>query len=59
MPLLQVRDFPPDLYDAISRVARAENRTIPQQTIVLLKNCLEYYPGTKSTVWPRCGKSTN
>ena len=42
MPLLQVRDFPPDLYDALSRTAHAENRSIPQQTIVLLKSALEY-----------------
>ena len=41
MPLLQVRDFPTELYDTISRVARAENRSIPQQTIVLLKTALK------------------
>jgi hypothetical protein len=40
MPLLQVRDFPKELYDAISQVARVENRSIPQQTIVLLKTAL-------------------
>ena len=40
MPLLQVRDFPAELYDAISQVAHAENRSIPQQTIVLLKTAL-------------------
>jgi len=40
MPLLQVRDFPSDLYDAISRVAREENRSLPQQTIFLLKTAL-------------------
>ena len=40
MPLLQVRNFPIELYNAISRVARAENRSIPQQTIVLLKTAL-------------------
>jgi hypothetical protein len=40
MPLLQVRDFPKELYDNISQVARAENRSIPQQTIVLLKTAL-------------------
>jgi len=40
MPLLQVRDFPKELYDTISRVAQAENRSIPQQTIVLLKTAL-------------------
>jgi hypothetical protein len=40
MPLLQVRDFPQELYDTISRVAKTKNRSIPQQTIVLLKNAL-------------------
>jgi hypothetical protein len=40
MPLLQVRDFPAELYDTISRVARSENRSVPQQTIVLLKTAL-------------------
>ena len=40
MPLLQVRDFPSELYETISRVARAENRSVPQQTIVLLKTAL-------------------
>ncbi|GHU95393.1 hypothetical protein FACS189479_08930 [Spirochaetia bacterium] len=41
MPLLQVRDFPKELYDNISRVAKTENRSISQQTIVLLKNALQ------------------
>ena len=40
MPLLQVRDFPKELYDAISRKASSENRSVPQQTIVLLKTAL-------------------
>ena len=40
MPLLQVRDFPAELYDVLARVAHAENRSIPQQTIVLLKKAL-------------------
>jgi hypothetical protein len=40
MALLQVRDFPAELYEAISHVARSENRSIPQQTIVLLKTAL-------------------
>lgn len=40
MPLFQVRDFPKELYDTISRVARSENRSVPQQTIVLLKTAL-------------------
>jgi len=40
MALLQVRDCPAELYDALSRTAQAENRSVPQQTIVLLKNAL-------------------
>jgi len=40
MPLLQVREFPQELYEAISRVAKAENRSVPQQTVVLLKSAL-------------------
>ena len=40
MPLLQVRDFPAGLYDTLSSVAQMENRSVPQQTIVLLKNAL-------------------
>jgi hypothetical protein len=40
MPLLQVRDFPEDIYEEISFVARKECRTIAQQTIVLIKKGL-------------------
>jgi hypothetical protein len=40
MPLLQVRDIPKELYETLSRVAQMENRSIPQQTIVLLKKAL-------------------
>jgi len=40
MPLLQVRDFPKELYEEVSRVARSENRSVPQQTIALLKVAL-------------------
>jgi hypothetical protein len=40
MPLLQVRDFPSDIYEEISFEARRENRTIAQQTIVLIKKGL-------------------
>ncbi|MCL2881065.1 MAG: hypothetical protein FWF29_12550 [Treponema sp.] len=41
MPLLQVRDFPDDIYDEISFEARRQNRTIAQQTVVLIKKGLE------------------
>ena len=40
MPLLQVRDFPEDIYKKISIAARRQNRTIAQQVIVLLENSL-------------------
>jgi len=40
MPLLQVRDFPGDIYDEITHEARRQNRTIAQQTIVLIKKGL-------------------
>ena len=48
MPLLQVRDFPPELYGAISMAAQEENRSIPQQTVVLLKNALNITGERKS-----------
>ena len=40
MPLLQVRDFPPEIYEVISHEAKRENRTIAQQTVVLIKRGL-------------------
>ena len=40
MPLLQVRDFPEDIYKEIAFEAQRQNRTIAQQTIVLIKNGL-------------------
>jgi hypothetical protein len=40
MPLLQVRDFPEDVYEEITFEARRQNRTIAQQTIILIKKGL-------------------
>jgi hypothetical protein len=40
MPLLQVRDFPADIYEEISFEAKQQNRTIAQQTVVLIKKGL-------------------
>jgi hypothetical protein len=40
MPLLQVRDFPADIYEEIKYKANEQNRTIAQQTIVLIKKGL-------------------
>ena len=42
MPLLQVRDFPDDLYETLSKVSAAENRSISQETIVLLRKALNF-----------------
>jgi plasmid stability protein len=42
MPLLQVRDVPEDLYETLSKVAEAENRSIAQETIVLLRKALNF-----------------
>jgi hypothetical protein len=40
MPLLQVRDMPEELYETLSKVAQLENRSIAQETIVLLRDAL-------------------
>ncbi|MDR0685788.1 MAG: hypothetical protein LBF83_11775 [Spirochaetaceae bacterium] len=40
MPLLQVRDFPEDIYKEITFEAHRQNRTIAQQTIILIKKGL-------------------
>ena len=40
MPLLQVRDFPADVYEEIAFEARRQGRTIAQQTIALIKSGL-------------------
>ena len=41
MPLLQVRECPEDIYKKISYRAKAENRTIAQQVVVLLEKGLD------------------
>jgi len=40
MALLQVRDCPEDIYKKIALVAKKKNRTIAQQTVVLLEKGL-------------------
>ena len=40
MPTLQVRELPGDLYAQLQAKARAEHRSIAQQTIVLLREAL-------------------
>ena len=41
MPLLQVRDFPEELYRDLADLAREEHRSIAQQTIHMIKTGLE------------------
>jgi hypothetical protein len=40
MPLLQVRDFPADIYAEVAFDAHAQHRTIAQQIIVLVQKGL-------------------
>jgi hypothetical protein len=37
MALLQVRNFPDEIYEAISKMAKAERRSISQQTVLLIE----------------------
>jgi antitoxin FitA len=47
MPTLQVRDLPEDVYIRLSMIAKEENRSIAQQTIVLLKESLGLHANNK------------
>lgn len=47
MPTLQVRDLPEDLYIKLNMVAAEENRSIAQQTIVLLRESLGLHGNNK------------
>lgn len=40
MPSLQVRDLPDDVHDALVRTARAEHRSVAQQTVTELRKAL-------------------
>ncbi len=48
MPLLQVRDIPEDLYRKLADVAQQDNRSIAQETIVLLKKALQFKESRQS-----------
>lgn len=41
MPSLQVRELPDDVHEALARAARAENRSLAQQTVVELRRALD------------------
>ena len=47
MPTLQVRDLPEDIYIKLNMIANEENRSIAQQTIVLLKESLGLHRNNK------------
>lgn len=47
MPTLQVRDLPEDIYIKLNMIAHEENRSIAQQTIVLLKESLGLHINNK------------
>ncbi len=48
MPLLQVRDFPAEVYESLAKVAKEDNRSISQETIVLLRSALNQKEGRRS-----------
>ena len=47
MPTLQVRDLPEDIYLKLNMIANEENRSIAQQTIVLLRESLGLHKNNK------------
>jgi antitoxin FitA len=47
LPTLQVRDLPEDVYVRLSAIANEENRSLAQQTIVLLKESLGLHTNNK------------
>lgn len=47
MPLLQVRDFPQELYERLAQTAKADKRSISQETIVLLQEALATKQGDR------------
>ena len=48
MPSLQVRDLPEHIYQAIVERAKAERRSISQETVVLLEKALTLSEGIPS-----------
>lgn len=43
MPALQLKDCPQDIYDSLKRCATAEDRSMSQQTLHILRNFLHRY----------------
>lgn len=48
MPFLQVRDLPEFIYQQIALLAKAERRSIAQETIVLLERALKLEKSSKA-----------
>ena len=48
MPLLQVRDFPEELYALLTKTAQNQNRSIAQQVVFLIKNSFSVEQTNKS-----------
>ncbi len=47
IPTFQVRDLPEDIYVRLNMIAKEENRSIAQQTIVLLRESLGLHRNNK------------
>jgi plasmid stability protein len=52
MPALQVRDFPPDLYEELRSRAKQEHRSVSQQTIVAVREHLLPLTGSAARQQP-------
>ncbi|RKX81874.1 MAG: hypothetical protein DRP58_11155 [Spirochaetes bacterium] len=59
MPTLQVRDLPEDVYVKLNIIAAEKNRSIAQQTIVLLKESLGLHSNNKLRRKALLNKLTN
>ncbi len=42
MPFLQVRNIPEELYEKLTQTAKADKRTIAEETIFLLRKALNF-----------------
>ena len=42
MPFLQVRNIPEELYEKLTQTAKADKRTIAEETIFLLRKTLNF-----------------
>lgn len=52
MPNLQIKGINEDLYEGIKRVAAQENRSVSQQVLYLIRQCLLHHRSTASPQTP-------